>query len=145
MMRGRGRVNSLVPRWVPIDTARRSAASVIATTTASRSTSCCAEFILSTLYESPSLSTAAQNRYQARGEAFAKAQGIAKAYSGLGKLLAYLNVDAVVVASPDTTHEAQVIASASAGKHILCGKPMSSLESCKKIAKAVRASGDVSA
>jgi 1,5-anhydro-D-fructose reductase (1,5-anhydro-D-mannitol-forming) len=82
------------------------------------------------------------SRDQARSEAFAKAQGIPRAYSDLDALLADPAVDAVIVASPDTTHEAQVIASARAGKHILCEKPMSStLASCKAMAAAVRASG----
>jgi 1,5-anhydro-D-fructose reductase (1,5-anhydro-D-mannitol-forming) len=82
------------------------------------------------------------SRDQERADAFARAQGIPKAYSDLGKLLADPAVDAVVVASPDTTHEAQVIASARAGKHILCEKPMSSsFQSCRKMAEAVRASG----
>jgi len=46
------------------------------------------------------------------------------------------------VATPDLTHEAQVIAAARAGKHILCEKPMSTnAESCRPMAEAVRASG----
>jgi len=82
------------------------------------------------------------SRDQSRAEAFAAANGIASAYSDLGALLAAPEVDAVIVATPDLTHEAQVIAAARAGKHILCEKPMSTTPaSCAPMAEAVRASG----
>ena len=82
------------------------------------------------------------SREQARADTFAKQYGIPRGYSDLAALLADPAVDAVIVASPDTTHESQVIAAARAGKHILCEKPMSStFKSCKPMAEAVRAAG----
>jgi len=82
------------------------------------------------------------SRDQARAESFAAANNIANAYSDLDALLADPAVDAVIVATPDLTHEAQVIAAARAGKHILCEKPMSTTPaSCALMAEAVRAAG----
>lgn len=82
------------------------------------------------------------SREQSRAESFAKQFGIANAYSDLQALLNDPKVDAVIVASPDTTHEPQAIAAAQAGKHIFCEKPMASdLQSCERIAEAVRANG----
>jgi len=82
------------------------------------------------------------SRDQARAESFAAANGIANAYSDLDALLADPAVDAVIVATPDLTHKAQVIAAARAGKHILCEKPMSTTPaSCAPMAEAVRAAG----
>jgi predicted dehydrogenase len=46
------------------------------------------------------------------------------------------------VATPDATHEEQVIAAAKAGKHILCEKPMTTtLASSKPMAEAVKTAG----
>jgi predicted dehydrogenase len=82
------------------------------------------------------------SREQARAESFAAAHGVPGAYSDLDTLLADPKVDAVIVATPDLTHELQVVAAARAGKHILCEKPMSTTpESCAAMAEAVRASG----
>lgn len=82
------------------------------------------------------------SRDQARAESFAATHGIPGAYSELDALLADPQIDAVIVATPDLTHEAQVIAAAQAGKHILCEKPMSTTpQSCAPMAEAVRASG----
>jgi predicted dehydrogenase len=82
------------------------------------------------------------SREQDRADAFARTHKIAKGYADLDALLADPRVDAVIVASPDATHEPQVIAAARAGKHILCEKPMSTTSaSCKPMAEAVRKSG----
>jgi 1,5-anhydro-D-fructose reductase (1,5-anhydro-D-mannitol-forming) len=82
------------------------------------------------------------SRTQARADSFAEAHGIANAYSDLGALLRDAQVDAVIVATPDATHEPQVIAAAKAGKHILCEKPMTTTpESAAPMAEAVRAAG----
>lgn len=82
------------------------------------------------------------SRDQSRAESFAKANGIPNAYSDLDALLANPQVDAVIIATPDATHEPQAIAAARAGKHILCEKPMSTdFASCKRMAEAVRESG----
>ena len=82
------------------------------------------------------------SRDQARGEAFAARNGVARAYSDLDRLLADPDVDAVIVASPDVMHEPQVIAAARAGKHVLCEKPMAvSHAACERMVEAVRAGG----
>jgi len=82
------------------------------------------------------------SREHDRADAFAKAHKIARGYTDLDALLADPKVDAVIVASPDATHEPQVIAAARAGKHILCEKPMSTTSaSCRPMAEAVRKSG----
>ena len=52
------------------------------------------------------------------------------------------DVQAVVIATPDHTHEEIAIAAAAAGKHVLLQKPMaSSLPACKRIATAAQAAG----
>ncbi len=51
-------------------------------------------------------------------------------------------VDAVIVSTPVHLHEAMTIAALSAGKHVLCEKPMSnSVESCRRMLDAARAHG----
>jgi predicted dehydrogenase len=54
---------------------------------------------------------------------FAKAQGLAlhKSYE---ELLKDASVDAVVLATPNSMHAAQIIAAARAGKHVFCEKPL---------------------
>lgn len=82
------------------------------------------------------------SRDEARGDAFAERNGIDRAYTDLGALLADPGVDAVIVASPDALHEPQAVAAARAGKHILCEKPMATTHAgCERMAEAVRAAG----
>jgi myo-inositol 2-dehydrogenase / D-chiro-inositol 1-dehydrogenase len=53
-------------------------------------------------------------------------------------------VDAVVVASPDHLHSRHVIAALSAGKHVLCEKPLAgTLEQATELVRAARASGSL--
>ena len=82
------------------------------------------------------------SRDAARAAEFARQHGIAKSYDDLDALLRDPDVEGVIVATPDAAHEAQVIAAAQAGKHILCEKPMTAtLAGCERMAAAVRASG----
>jgi 1,5-anhydro-D-fructose reductase (1,5-anhydro-D-mannitol-forming) len=82
------------------------------------------------------------SRDKARGAAFAQQHQIPEAYDSLDTLLQDSRVDAVIVATPDATHESQVIAVARAGKHVLCEKPMTTtVAGCERMAAAVRASG----
>ena len=62
-----------------------------------------------------------------RARDFAERHGAASpqpAYNDLDALLADPELDAVLIASPDGLHAEQCIAAASAGKHVLCEKPM---------------------
>ncbi|MEP7198418.1 MAG: Gfo/Idh/MocA family oxidoreductase, partial [Chloroflexota bacterium] len=73
-------------------------------------------------------------KYNTRGRVVAvwggrRAPGLAADYGAdyaptLDSLLARLDLDAVLIASPHNEHRAQVEAAAAAGKHILCEKPM---------------------
>jgi predicted dehydrogenase len=82
------------------------------------------------------------SRDKARGAIFAQQYGISHSYDDLETLLRSPAVDAVIVATPDATHEPQVIAAAQAGKHVLCEKPMTTTYAgCQRMAEAVRASG----
>ena len=55
-------------------------------------------------------------------EAFAKKNGVALA-KNYEAVLADPNVEAVVLATPHSTHGAQVVAAAAANKHVFCEKP----------------------
>lgn len=67
---------------------------------------------------------AVMSRDRARGEAFAKTHGIAKAHTALGDLLRDPDIDAIYDASPDGLHAPHAIAAAEAGKHVLVEKPL---------------------
>jgi predicted dehydrogenase len=82
------------------------------------------------------------SRDKRRGAAFAQRHAIPEVYDDLAALLRSPRVDAVIVATPDATHEAQVLAAARAGKHILCEKPMTTtVAGCQRMAAGIRASG----
>ncbi len=66
--------------------------------------------------------TAVYSRDPARARAFADSVGVAGAYSDLAELLSS-DIDAVYVASPNTTHEEQALAAVRAGMHVLVEKP----------------------
>ena len=81
-----------------------------------------------------------------RGAARAKEIGVAQAYTSLDELLADGSVDVVHVTSPNHAHYGQVKAILSAGKHVVCEKPlaMTSAQSAEMVELA-RASGKVCA
>jgi predicted dehydrogenase len=54
---------------------------------------------------------------------FAKAQGLVL-HPSYDELLKDANVDAVVLATPNSMHVTQIVAAARAGKHIFCEKPL---------------------
>lgn len=82
------------------------------------------------------------SRDKSRGAEFAKQYDIPEVYDDLDELLNNPQVDAIIVATPDATHEPQVIAAAQAGKHILCEKPMmTTYAGCERMADVVRSSG----
>src|SRR6202045_3402079 len=65
----------------------------------------------------------AHTRTRATAEDFCRGQGVALVDS-YEQLLADRNVDAVVLATPHSLHESQIIAAAAAGKHIHVEKPI---------------------
>ncbi len=81
-------------------------------------------------------------RDQARTKARAEALNIARAETDLAAVLADPAIDAVVIATPDATHEAIAIAALEAGKPVLLQKPMamSSVE-CRAIVAAAARTG----
>src|SRR5262245_45970817 len=82
------------------------------------------------------------SRDQRRGAAFAQRHAIPAVYDDLATLLRSPQVDAVIVATPDATHEPQVIAAARAGNHVLCDKPLTNnVAGCQPMAAVTRASG----
>jgi len=59
-----------------------------------------------------------------RAREFASRHGASYAWSRYGDLLADPEVHVVLITTPNAQHYAQVLAAASAGKHILCDKPL---------------------
>src|SRR6266850_8036672 len=75
-------------------------------------------------------------------ESFAKEFGAHRWYSAWPEILLDRDVDAVYVATPVHLHEAQTVAAAEAGKHVLCEKPMAmDVSECDRMIAACRASG----
>ncbi len=58
------------------------------------------------------------------GKAYADKWGFDKVYTDLDEMAADKSIDAVYIASPNYCHEEQAIKMLSAGKHVLCEKPM---------------------
>src|SRR5262245_17755140 len=58
-----------------------------------------------------------------RAEAITKDFG-GQAFDNLEAMLSLRNLDAVIVATPNTFHEEGVVAAARHGKHVLCEKPL---------------------
>jgi predicted dehydrogenase len=81
-----------------------------------------------------------------RGAARADALGVGRAYASLDEILADPSVDVVHVTSPNHLHVPQASAILSAGKHVVCEKPlaMTAAESAALVAQA-DASGLVNA
>ena len=67
---------------------------------------------------------AVASREQARAEAYARENGIERAYGSYDALLADPDVDAVYISLPNSLHVEWSIRSLEAGKHVLCEKPL---------------------
>jgi predicted dehydrogenase len=60
------------------------------------------------------------------------------------QLLDYPQVEAVIISTPPPVHEEITLAALTAGKHVLCEKPLSnSVESCRRMVEAARRQGRV--
>ena len=66
---------------------------------------------------------AVYSRTAERGEDFARRNGIAKVYTDINELAA-ADVDGVYIASPNALHYEQSKLMLSAGKHVICEKPI---------------------
>ena len=74
------------------------------------------------------------SRSEAKGSEFAIKHSIPKAYVEIDDLLEDKLLDAVIICTPDSLHEDQVIKSCRARKHILCEKPMATgIKSCENM------------
>lgn len=79
---------------------------------------------------------------QASAERYARAYGFARAARDWQDLVADPKVEAVVIASPQTTHRAIAEAAFAAGKPVFCEKPLgASLEDARAMVAAAEASG----
>ncbi|UCF97521.1 MAG: Gfo/Idh/MocA family oxidoreductase [Spirochaetaceae bacterium] len=59
-------------------------------------------------------------------------------FDNLEKMLEQRGIEAIVIASPNASHEEHAVAAAEAGKHVYLEKPMAiTLEGCRRIVKAV--------
>ena len=67
---------------------------------------------------------AVASRDQARAEAYAREQGIERAYGSYEALLADSDVEAVYISLPNSLHVEWSIHALEAGKHVLCEKPL---------------------
>lgn len=77
-----------------------------------------------------------------KAQAFAQRFGVERAHADLGALLRDPAVDAVYIALPNKMHHEAVLATARAGKHILCEKPFAmSLDHAREMAQACREAG----
>ncbi|HVA88581.1 MAG TPA: Gfo/Idh/MocA family oxidoreductase [Chloroflexota bacterium] len=87
---------------------------------------------------------AVMSRQAGRARAYADQHGIARAYNTVEAILADPAVDVVYISSTNDLHRDQVLASAAAGKHVLCEKPLAlSLEDAERMVAACRSAGVV--
>lgn len=66
----------------------------------------------------------AVSRDPARAEEFCRRHGATRPWTRYEDLLADPEIDAVLITTPNALHADQVVAAASAGKHVLCDKPL---------------------
>ncbi|MDP8922018.1 MAG: Gfo/Idh/MocA family oxidoreductase [Chloroflexota bacterium] len=79
-----------------------------------------------------------------RAEAYARANGIARAYGSVEELCADSDVNAVYVCTPHHLHKEHALAAIRAGKHVLCEKPLAiTTEDCLAIVREAERAGVV--
>ena len=82
------------------------------------------------------------SRTSETAESFASEHGFPESFGAYQALLDDPNVDAIYVSTPHTVHRECVLAAASAGKHILCEKPMGVTEAeCLEMISAAETNG----
>jgi len=82
------------------------------------------------------------SRDEARARAVALEFGIPRAYGSLEALLADPNIEAVYIPTPNSSHVAEAILAARAGKHVLCEKPLGlDLAEAERLAEVQRETG----
>ena len=59
-----------------------------------------------------------------KARALSERFGVRDAFDDIEELLRYAEIDAVAVCTPNHLHEAHVVAALSAGKHVLCERPL---------------------
>ncbi|MCK7611051.1 Gfo/Idh/MocA family protein [Roseibium sediminicola] len=80
----------------------------------------------------------------ARGEGYARENGIGRSLTDLDQLLADDSVDAVYISTTNEKHHAQALAAIAAGKHILCEKPLAmTLDDACEMVRAAKEKGVV--
>jgi predicted dehydrogenase len=73
----------------------------------------------------------------AQAQAYASANGIARAYDDVADLCADPDVNAVYICTPNHLHKQHALAAIRAGKHVLCEKPLAiTAEDCATIVEA---------
>ena len=87
---------------------------------------------------------ALHSRSSERGSAFASEFGIDTVCTDCAEFLALPQVDAVYISTTNDLHEAQALAAAKAGKHVLCEKPLAlSVAGARRMVDACAAAGVV--
>jgi 1,5-anhydro-D-fructose reductase (1,5-anhydro-D-mannitol-forming) len=87
---------------------------------------------------------AVMSSQEERARTFARENGIPRAYAALDALLADPGVDVVYISTTNELHRPQTLAAATAGKHVLCEKPLAlTLEDAQEMVAACRAAGVV--
>lgn len=82
------------------------------------------------------------SRGLAKAEAVARKHGVAEASDDYARVLARGDIDAVVITTPDDTHEALTLQAIAAGKAVLLQKPMATTSaSCRRMIAAAEAAG----
>jgi len=77
-----------------------------------------------------------------RAQAYAEANGVARAYATVADLCADQDINAVFVCTPHHLHKQHVLAAIAAGKHVLCEKPLTiTTEDGAELVEAARQAG----
>ena len=103
------------------------------------------EYMIPAINAQPdSRAVAVMSRSAERGQQYAQANGLDRAYDSIDALLADPEVDAIYISTTNERHKAELLAAAAAGKHVLCEKPLAlTLADALEMVEACRAAGVV--